>query len=170
MATLLFWGLAVLPGQLWVELFCRNAGSVLAGAALGAAAYLVGGLAEKQWQPLAGATLQLVHGLLRLAFSDTVCLPGQGLVDTPSYQVKIAPACSGYEGVGLIAALFAVVLWAFRRDFRFPRAYALVPVAMALCGWPMRSGSRCSLPLAPSDIGRSRSPGSIRWRVGCSSS
>ena len=53
-------------------------------------------------------------------------------VGTSSFQVEIAPECSGYEGMGLIAVLIAIALWTFRRDFRFPRALVLVPVAMAL--------------------------------------
>ena len=132
LATLVLWGMAILPAGLWVVLICRSAGSLVAGPALGVAAYLVGLLAENQWQPLSGATLHLVRSLLSLVFSDTICQPDQSLVGTPSFQVAIAPECSGYEGMGLIAALLSIALWMFRRDFRFPRAFALLPMAMAL--------------------------------------
>jgi exosortase E/protease (VPEID-CTERM system) len=131
-ATLVFWAMAMLPAGLWVVLLSKTAGRLLAGSALGAAAYLVGGLAELQWQPLAAATLQLVRGILSLGFPETVCEPDLALVGTREYKVKIAPACSGYEGMGLIAALVSIALWMFRRDFRFPRALALLPLAMAL--------------------------------------
>jgi len=132
LATLVLWGMAMLPPDLWVVLIRRSAGSLVAGPALGVAAYLVGLLAQNQWQPLSGATLQLVRGLLSLVFSDTICQPDQSLVGTPSYSVTIAPECSGYEGMGLIAALVSIALWMFRRDFRFPRAFALWPMAVAL--------------------------------------
>jgi len=132
LATLVLWGMAILPADLWVVLICRSAGSLVAGPALGVAAYLAGVLAENQWRPLAGATLQLVRGLLSLVFSDTICQPDQALVGTPSFSVTIAPVCSGYEGMGLIAALLSIALWMFRRDLRFPRAFALLPVGISL--------------------------------------
>jgi len=132
MATLVLWVLAVLPADLWVVLIWRGGGSLVAGPALGAAAYGVGLLAQDQWRPLAGATLRLVSGMLSLVFSDTICRPDQYMVGTTSYLVKIAPVCSGYEGVGLIAAFFSIALWMFRRELRFPRAFALLPLAMAL--------------------------------------
>jgi len=132
LATLVLWGLAILPADLGVVLIRRGAGSLAAGPALGVAAYLVGTLAENEWQPLAWATLQLVRGLLSLVFSDTICQPDQSLVGTSSFQVKIAPVCSGYEGMGMIAALLSIALWMFRREFRFPRALAILPMAMAI--------------------------------------
>jgi len=132
LATLILWALALLPADLWVVLISRSAGSLVVGIALGTAAQMVGLLAQAQWQPLSRATLLLVNCLLRLVFSDTVCLPDENVVGTPAYAAEIAPECSGYEGVGLIAALVSIALLMFRRDFRFPRAFALLPLAMAL--------------------------------------
>jgi exosortase E/protease (VPEID-CTERM system) len=111
---------------------CRSALSLVAGPALGTAAYVIGLLAREQWRPLSGATLRLVRSLLSLLFSETVCRPDERIVGTPSFHVQIAPACSGYESMGLIAVLLCIALWMFRRDLRFPRAFALLPMAMAL--------------------------------------
>ena len=74
----------------------------------------------------------LVEGLLSLVFSDTTCLADRNVVGTPTFQVSISAECSGYEGVGLIAAFISIALWIFRRDFRFPRAFALLPLGMIL--------------------------------------
>ncbi len=132
LATLLLWAMALLPADVWVLLIARNAGSLVVGTALGTATHLVGLLAQAQWQPLSRATLLLVNALLSLVFPDTICLPDQCTVGTPSYLAEISPQCSGYEGVGLIAVLVSIALWMFRRDFRFPRAFSLLPLAMAL--------------------------------------
>jgi exosortase E/protease (VPEID-CTERM system) len=131
-ATLILWGLAVISWELWITLLSGSSASLLAGSALGVAAYMAGRLAQDQWQLLSKATLWVVYGLLRLGYSHTVLRPETNEVGTSTFQVQIAPECSGYEGMGLIAVLFAVALWTFRRDFRFPRALALLPVAMTL--------------------------------------
>ena len=73
-----------------------------------------------------------MNGLLSVVFSETTCQPDQTIVGTPSFEVAISPQCSGYEGVGLIAVFVSITLWILRRDFRFPRAFALLPLAMAL--------------------------------------
>jgi len=132
LATLVCWCMAALPADLWVVLLYRSGGSLVAGPALGAAAYMVGLLARDQWWTLSAATLQLVHGMLRLVFSNTIYQPVERVVGTPSFHVEVASACSGYEGMGLIAVLLSIALWMFRRDFRFPRALALLPLGITL--------------------------------------
>ena len=131
-ATLIFWALALLPLDLWKSLVRQSAGSLVVGPTLGIAAAALGFLAQDQWKLLSIATLWSVHVLLRLAFADTVFQPDQAIVGTRSFEVSIAPVCSGYEGVGVMAAFLAVSLWVFRHDLRFPRALALLPLGIAL--------------------------------------
>ena len=102
------------------------------GPALGTAAYAVGLLAQNQWKPLSRATLWLVHGMLSVMFPDTICRPEASIVGTTSFHIEIGPQCSGYEGMGLIAAVLSIALWMFRGDFRFPRALVLLPLAIVL--------------------------------------
>jgi exosortase E/protease (VPEID-CTERM system) len=132
MATVVLWAIAILPADLWPVLMSRSAGSLVAGIALGTAVHVVGGLAQAQWEPLSRATILVVNSLLCLVFSDTICQPDQYIVGTPSYLAAISAQCSGYEGVGMIGVLVSIALWLFRREFRFPRAFALLPLAMAL--------------------------------------
>jgi exosortase E/protease (VPEID-CTERM system) len=131
-ATLVFWAMAILPGHLWIRLVRQSWGSILAGGVLGFGAYAAGLLARDQWKLLSKATLQLVHGMLSLVFTDVVYKPDVNLLGTSRFDVDVAPVCSGYEGMGLMAGLLAVALWTLRRDFRFPRAFALLPLAVAL--------------------------------------
>ncbi len=138
-ATLICWCLAVLPWSVWSKLVTGSSKSLLAGALLGISAYAAGRMAQDQWKPLAKVTLLVVHQLLRLGFSGTVVVPEDAVVGTSVFQVEISPECSGYEGMGLIAVLFSVALWTFRRDFRFPRAFLLLPLAMALM-WVANAG------------------------------
>jgi exosortase E/protease (VPEID-CTERM system) len=131
-ATLLFWAMAIIPARLWHSIFRECGGNIAAGASAGMAAYLLGLLARDQWSLLSRGTFGLVAFLLSLVFSDTVCQPDSEIVGTSSFAVSIAPVCSGYEGMGMMAGLLGVSLWLFRRDFRFPRALALLPMGMFL--------------------------------------
>jgi hypothetical protein len=92
LAIMVFWSIAVLPPDLWVLLTRRSAGSLVAGPALGATAYMVGLLAQDQWRPLSWVTLQLVRGLLSLVFSDTICLPDKQIVGTLPFQSRSHPS------------------------------------------------------------------------------
>ena len=132
LVTFVFWAIALLPGVLWIELAKQSWGSVLAGSVIGLAAYGTGQLARDHWAPLTSATLQTVHGMLSLVFSDVVYIPAERLVGTSTFQVDVGPMCSGYEGMGLMAGLLAVALWTLRHRFRFPRAFVLLPVAVAM--------------------------------------
>ncbi len=131
-ATLVFWAIAVLPADVWIRIIKQSLPRVFVGLVLGLAACGVGELATDQWKPLSKATLQVVRGMLSLIFADVVCKPERNSIGTPSFHVEISPGCSGYEGMGLMGGLIAVALWALRRDFRFPRAFVLLPLAIGL--------------------------------------
>jgi exosortase E/protease (VPEID-CTERM system) len=132
LATVVLWALALLPVDLWVSVLGQCGGSLAAGTAIGTAAYGIGFLAQNQWQGLSSATLWLVRGMLSVIFPATVYRPQERMVGTRSFHVEIGPQCSGYEGMALIAALMSVALWMFRRDLRFPRALALLPLGIIL--------------------------------------
>ncbi len=131
-ATLVFWAMAVLPADLWIRLLEQSWRGIVAGSVLGVVAFTAGLLARDQWNLLSKATLQVVRGLLGLVYSNLVYDPAINSIGTATFHVEITPECSGYEGVGLMAGLLAVALWALRRDFRFPRALVLLPVAITL--------------------------------------
>jgi exosortase E/protease (VPEID-CTERM system) len=122
------WCLAILPAKVWLRLLRREAAVFLAGAAVGTLACLAGWLADRLWQPLSQATLWVVQNLLALCGLEVVCQPAEFLVGTPAFVVTIAPACSGYQGIGLVLVFLGVYLWLFRHELRFPHAFLLLPI------------------------------------------
>jgi exosortase E/protease (VPEID-CTERM system) len=131
-ATVVFCAMASMPVDVWASLLRQSGPSLVVGPALGVIAFLSGLLAQDQWKVLSQATLQLVACILSVAFSDVVCQPELSVVGTSSFTVEIAPGCSGYEGIGMLATFLCIALWLFRQDLRFPRAFVLVPVGMIL--------------------------------------
>jgi exosortase E/protease (VPEID-CTERM system) len=132
LVTLAFGAVAFLRIDLWVSLLRLSGWGLAVGPALGVIAYLCGLLARDQWNTLSNVTFRLVFFLLRMVFPDAVCRADARIVGTSSFSVSIAPECSGYEGIGLIFTLLSIFLWAFRRDFRFPRALMVLPLGMIL--------------------------------------
>ncbi len=130
--TLLFWGMAFLPWEVWIRLGRVGLVRLVAGSALGGAAYMAGLLARDQWRLLSQATLWLVHGQVSVCYAQTIYRPEISQVGTLAFQIEVSPECSGYEGMGLIAALMAIALVIFRRDFRFPRSLLLLPLAVVV--------------------------------------
>jgi exosortase E/protease (VPEID-CTERM system) len=130
--TLAYGGLALLPADRWLALARACGWSLAIGPLFGAVAWGAGVLANDQWKYLSRATLGLVHGILSLLYSDTICRPEEGLVGTDSFSVLIAPECSGYEGMGMMAVFLAIFLWMMRRDLRFPRSLLVLPVGIAI--------------------------------------
>jgi len=48
------------------------------------------------------------------------------------FAVNIAPACSGYEGIGLVCSFVGVYLHIHKKDFKFPQALLLFPIGALL--------------------------------------
>src|ERR1017187_3134721 len=84
------------------------------------------------WGPAAQITFDLVQILVRplcpSLHSDLATLT----VATDHFEVTISEMCSGLEGVGLMLAFCTAWLWYFRREYYFPRALIIVPLAALL--------------------------------------
>jgi exosortase E/protease (VPEID-CTERM system) len=127
--TLVLWGAAAMPANLWLLLARRAAGPLLVGVAIGVAAWGAGLVTDLLWVPLSRSTFWMVRYLLALFTADISCDPAEFVVGTSSFAVTIAPECSGYEGIGLILVFLGVYLWRCRADLRFPHALILLPAA-----------------------------------------
>ena len=101
------------------------------GALVGLAAWAAGRGTGALWLPLARATLAPIAAFVRAVSSDAVVDLDARIVGTERFAVEIAPVCSGYEGMGLVAVLMGAHVWASRASLRFPRAL-LLPLLGAL--------------------------------------
>lgn len=95
-------------------------------------AFGAGSLAQESWVPLSGATLVVSHWILTLYEQNVALDTAHRILGLGSFRVQVFGACSGYEGMGLIAAFLAIYLWVFRRELRFPNALLLFPAGMAV--------------------------------------
>ncbi len=108
-----------------------NAALLLAALAIGAIAFAVGALAEGLWLPLRRATFAVASDLLHSIVPSATSNAEKLVLGAREFKVRIAPACSGYEGVGLAVIFVTAALWLFRAEFRFPRAFALIAIGVA---------------------------------------
>lgn len=114
------------------------AAAVLAGCAVlaaGVAGWSAGNWTLGYWEPLSHATLAAVAHILDTVLPGRVYSePSELVVGVANFAVIIAPSCSGFEGIGLIAALVVGYLLTFRASLRFPNALLLLPIGIA-CAW-----------------------------------
>lgn len=99
--------------------------SILAFIAMGAGLVTI-----ELWGQLGSLTLDLVAVMLDHVVSPIVFDPSEAAIGTEEFWVRIAPVCSGYEGIGLIAVFLSAYLVLFRKTLRFPRVLILVPAAI----------------------------------------
>ena len=88
-------------------------------------------LSTAGWAPLAGATLHVTHAMLSLYESDVLMDIATKRLAVGNFMVEISPACSGYEGIGLVTAVLSLYLFVFRHELRFPQALFLLPIGIA---------------------------------------
>ncbi|QDV38412.1 exosortase E/protease, VPEID-CTERM system [Tautonia plasticadhaerens] len=130
--TLASWAAIGVPPTRWGPLLRRGRALLPVGGALGLGIWGVGQMFQGLWASLAWATLRGVELLLHVLSTSPVCDPEAYLVGTPTFQVRIASSCSGYEGMGLVLCLVSAYLWVARDRLRFPRALLLLPVGVGL--------------------------------------
>lgn len=123
---------ALIPISVWIDLFRSTGDAWIYALAAALFACGLGMLSQKLWAPLSHWTFTLVTMMLRPFVASLAVDPSTMTIGTPSFQVEIAPECSGYEGMGLILAFSSAWLWFFRRQWRFPQALLLIPAGVAL--------------------------------------
>jgi exosortase E/protease (VPEID-CTERM system) len=130
-AAVVLCALAFLPAAVWREILRGTGDAWVYVLALGAGACVAANVAERIWYPLAHWTLLLADLLLRPFLPGLSVDSGARILGTPKFLIEVAPACSGYEGIGLILVFTTACLWFFRREWRFPRALLLIPIGVA---------------------------------------
>ncbi|MFO0947735.1 MAG: exosortase E/protease, VPEID-CTERM system [Planctomycetota bacterium] len=126
------WSLVLLSGRQGLDILVRCRVILLAGMAI-ATLTAIGSLGTDQlWNPLGFTTLHGVHAGLRLIDANPMLDVREYTVGTERFHVRIAPSCSGYEGLALVAAFVVVYLLARRESLLFPRSLLLLPMGLAV--------------------------------------
>lgn len=133
------WGLgsvfALLPIQSVVSFFKAKCSLLVIIFTLSAAIMWITGQTAEFWGPLSEATFVLAVLLMAALTSGQIYanfeLKELGLNE---FAVNIAPACSGYEGIGLVCSFIAIYLYTHKHEFKFPQALLLFPIG-ALFIW-----------------------------------
>ncbi len=121
---------AYAPLGLWRTLLTQSGSAPwLAAAVSGLGVYAVH-LSQAMWESAAELTFQLVQFLLRPIIPTLRTDASQHMIRGRHFGVIISQECSGLEGIGLMLVFSVAWLWAYRREFRFPRAYLLVPAGL----------------------------------------
>lgn len=131
--------LVAAPPVFWREIatFCKPELTLALG--LGLLGYVTGAtldrergnlLSEDNWAELSDATLQLSYWILKHFDHNAFMDPLTRILGAGDFSVRIFAACSGYEGMMLIAVFVVGYILIFRRSLKFPNVLVLFPLAM----------------------------------------
>lgn len=131
--------LVAAPPAFWREIatFCKP--ELTLALALGVLGYVTGAtldrgrgslLSEDSWAELSDATLQLSYWILKHFDHNAFMEPVTRILGAGDFSVRIFAACSGYEGMMLIAVFVVGYILIFRRSLKFPNVLVLFPLAM----------------------------------------
>lgn len=123
---------AAAPLAWWMQAARRTGNLPLYALIAALAAVVAIQLSQRLWEPTAALTFRLVLLVLHPLLPGLKGNFGTLTLSTDRFAVTISEQCSGLEGVGLMLAFCATWLWYFRREFRFPRALSIVPMAALL--------------------------------------
>ncbi len=163
--VLVFWAAALAPTWAWLSALRHALAPMLIAVAIGVAGLGAGRLTVELWQPLSRGTLEVVRSLLGATTSDMVYRPEEFRVGTSLFSVSIAPACSGYEGIGLIWVFLGLHLWLDRENLRFPHVLLLLPLGTAVV-WFANAARIAALVLIGSWISRDVALGGFHSQAG----
>lgn len=96
--------------------------------AVGLLAWRAAAAAEDLWGVLSAGTIRSVAWLLRLVAGEANFDPASSLVGLRGFDVRVAPICSGVDGVGLVVLFQAVWISLARSRIRLRRALLLLPL------------------------------------------
>lgn len=121
---------ALAPLRAWMSAVRETGALPLYSLVPAAGALLAFKASQLLWRPAAELTFNLVRLLLRPLIPSLNADPATRILMTGHFAVEVAEACSGLEGVGLMLVFCAAWLWYFRREYRFPRALIVIPLAL----------------------------------------
>jgi len=123
---------ALAPLDTWTKAFRQTQALPLYALLPAAGAVAAIQASQLLWVPTAQFTFRLVRIMLIPLYPSLRSDPATLTVTTDNFSVTITEICSGLEGMGLMLAFCAAWLWYFRREYYFPRALVIVPIAVLL--------------------------------------
>ncbi|WP_158592248.1 exosortase E/protease, VPEID-CTERM system [Noviherbaspirillum sedimenti] len=124
----------IAPKNYWIRFVRKQKAIFLLACIFPLSHFLVYSLALRSEDWLSGPTIAVVRFLLELVYNNIHADFQTKIIGTPQFDVIIDHLCSGYEGIGMITVFLIWYLHSFSKDFRFPAALLLFPVA-ALTIW-----------------------------------
>ena len=125
-------GIAI-PGRAGVVVAKLAARPAATGLLAGALAWLLARASEGVWPWFSRITMTAAAALLSLLASTELVVDVERLyLGLGDFVVEISAACSGIQGMGLMAALTTAYVVRFRHGLRLPRALVIVPVGIVL--------------------------------------
>lgn len=139
----ILWLAGLLPVALWHTAIPFGVRGLAAAAPMTVAAWAISRSTRDSWRTLSEPTLNAVLTVLKIFGQVPAHDPKTLSISLGSFAVGIDPACSGYQGFGVMAVFAVVYVWAFRQQLRFPQAWLLVPMALVAswCGNVVRIAS-----------------------------
>ena len=122
------WALALFTPRAWASVLRPRVGHAAMASLAGGIAWGSGFITQEFWKPMASVTFRVVAWLVRGVYGQAIVDPSRLEVGTPAFRAIISPACSGYEGIGLLVGFLSIYLWLFRKELRFPAALFLLPI------------------------------------------
>jgi exosortase/archaeosortase family protein len=122
------WMAALLSPPTWVTLIRRSWPAIAMSASVSVAAFYLADYTVMLWDSMAGVTLVIVRSMLSLVSRNVTCDTTTMDLAVDGFKSRILPACSGFEGIGLILAFLSAYLWWFRNAMRWPHSLLLIPI------------------------------------------
>jgi exosortase E/protease (VPEID-CTERM system) len=123
---------SIAPKSFWVRFMQTEWTTLLLAGVFPLSHFLVYTLIVRSEDWLAVPTVAVVKFLLDFVYVDVHADFPARVVGTPSFVAIIDHLCAGYEGIAMITVFLIWYLHSFRRDFRFPAALLLFPLAAVL--------------------------------------
>ncbi|MFO1431834.1 MAG: exosortase E/protease, VPEID-CTERM system [Candidatus Competibacteraceae bacterium] len=124
------WLLAFASAHRWLQILYQAHFRLLSAVAISLAIWVAAPLARQLWPSLADGTLWFSYYIISLFYSNIIIEPQAKILGTTAFQIRIDPACSGYEGLVLMLCFLGIYLWLFRKNLHFPKALLLLPIGM----------------------------------------
>jgi exosortase E/protease (VPEID-CTERM system) len=122
----------IAPLRVWVKALRQTGALPIYSLLPAAGALLIFKLSQLLWAPAAALTFRLVGMVLRPLIPSLRTDASTLTLITDHFAVQVSEVCSGLEGVGLMLAFCTAWLWYFRREYIFPRALIIAPIAVLL--------------------------------------